>query len=94
MAPYKWANVYLADWPHLQWAARRLLALSCSASGCERSWSVEDWMHSKKRNRLGQTTVERLVRCHTNLLLQDMVADWECLVLPWDVEMVPEEPEE
>eukprot|EP00962_Isochrysis_galbana_P037003 scaffold12875_cov126-Isochrysis_galbana.AAC.1 len=23
-----------------------------------------------------------------------MVADWECLVLPWDVEMVPEEPED
>jgi len=69
MAPYKWAKVYLSSWPHLQWAAVRLLALTCSASGCERSWSVEDWIHSKKRNRLGQLTVERLVRCHTNLLL-------------------------
>lgn len=94
MASYKWANVYLANWPHLQWAARRLLALTCSASGCERSWSVEDWIHSKKRNRLGQTTVERLVRCHTNLLLEDLLRDWESNVLPWELEMVVDEPEE
>jgi len=94
MASYKWANVYLSHWPHLKWAACRLLALSCSASGCERSWSVEDWIHSKKRNRLGQTTVERLVRCHTNLVLEDLLKDWESHVLPWELEMVVEEPED
>eukprot|EP00967_Tisochrysis_lutea_P159069 scaffold327967_cov70-Tisochrysis_lutea.AAC.1 len=70
MAPYKWAKVYLHPWPALQWAVSRLLAMDCSASGCEHSWSVEGWIHSKKRNRMGQRTVERLVRCHTNLLLE------------------------
>mmetsp|Transcript_13081 Transcript_13081/g.37400 ORF Transcript_13081/g.37400 Transcript_13081/m.37400 type:complete len:409 (-) Transcript_13081:33-1259(-) len=94
MASYKWANVYLAPWPHLQWAARRLLALTCSASGCERSWSVEDWIHSKKRNRLGQVTVERLVRSHTNLLLEDLLHDWESHILPWELDMVTEDPED
>lgn len=94
MASYKWANIYLSPFPHLQWAACRLLALSCSASACERSWSVEDWIHSKKRNRLGQTTVERLVRCHTNLLLQESLEDWHSHVLPWELEMVTEEPED
>lgn len=94
MAPYKWARVYMSAWPSLQWAAIRLLALSCSASGCERSWSVEDWIHSKKRNRLGQLTVERLVRCHTNLLLRDVFEECETHVLAWDIDMVPEEPEE
>jgi hypothetical protein len=93
MAPYKWARVYMSAWPHLQWAAIRVLALSCSTSGCERSWSVEDWIHSKKRNRLGQLTVERLVRCHTNLLLHDALEACEACVLSWDIEMVPEEPE-
>lgn len=87
MAPYKWARVYMSQWPHLQWVAIRLLALSCScsASGCERSWSVEDWIHSKKRNRLGQRTVERLVRCHTNLLLRGVFEECESHVLPWDL---------
>jgi len=94
MASYKWANIYMAPWPHLRWAAMRLLALSCSASGCERSWSVEDWIHSKKRNRLGHRTVERLVRAHTNLVLQQVMTDWESCVLPWDLEMIPDEPED
>mmetsp|Transcript_25487 Transcript_25487/g.77448 ORF Transcript_25487/g.77448 Transcript_25487/m.77448 type:complete len:198 (-) Transcript_25487:254-847(-) len=39
MASYKWANVYLTPWPHLQWAARRVyrrfpaLRLAVSAHG-------------------------------------------------------------
>jgi hypothetical protein len=94
MVPYKWANIYMSPRPNLQWAATRLLAPSCSASGCERSWSVENWIHSKKRNWLGQLTVERLVRCHTNLLLGGVLNDCKAHVLPWDMEMVPEEPEE
>eukprot|EP00967_Tisochrysis_lutea_P046555 scaffold56570_cov34-Tisochrysis_lutea.AAC.1 len=62
--------------------------MHCSASGCEHSWflvswSVEGWIHSKKRNRLGQKTVERLVRAHTNLLLDESLAEWEASTLPW-----------
>ena len=69
MASFKWAKIYLQPFPHLSWAAMRLLAMNCSASGCEHAWSVEGWIHSKKRNRLGQKTVDRLVRCHTNILI-------------------------
>ena len=36
----------------------------------EHSWSIEAWFHSKKRNRLSQTNVERFVRVHTNLSLE------------------------
>jgi hypothetical protein len=70
MPPYQWANTYLRAWPHLKYCATRLLSLSCSASACEHSWSIEGWMHSKKGNCMGQGTVERLVRTHTNLLLE------------------------
>ena len=35
----------------------------------EEGISIEGWIHSKKRNRLGQDLVERLVCKHTNLQL-------------------------
>ena len=40
-----------------------------------------------------QKNVERLVRAHTNLILEAVLEDWEANVLPWEVEMVVEEPE-
>jgi hypothetical protein len=97
MSPYKWARIYLTKWPHLRYAVVRLLALSCLASGCEDSWSVESWIHSKKRNRLGQRVVERLVRAHTNIILdQHMKAIEEngMVVLPWDLEMIIDDPDD
>mmetsp|Transcript_10515 Transcript_10515/g.32359 ORF Transcript_10515/g.32359 Transcript_10515/m.32359 type:complete len:96 (+) Transcript_10515:1086-1373(+) len=94
MAAYKWTQVYMSPWPHLSWAATRLVSMTCSASGCEHAWSVEGWIHSKKRNRMGQTTVDRLVRTHTNLLLESKLQDWTCAVLPWDLDMIIEEPDD
>ena len=93
MASYKWAKVYLQPWKNLCWAVVRLLSMQCSASGCEHAWSIEGWIHSKKRNRLGQKTVDRLVRSHTNLSLEARLEEWEATVLPWELEMVPDEPE-
>jgi hypothetical protein len=94
LASYKWVDTFMAPWPDVCWAAKRLVAMTCSASGCEDSWSVEAWIHSKKRNRLGQKTVERLVRAHTDLLLEDVLENWESHVLPWKIEMVLEEPKD
>ena len=94
MAAYKWTQVYMSPWPHLSWAATRLVSMTCSASGCEHAWSVEGWIHSKKRNRMGQTTVDRLVRTHTNLLLESKLQDGTCAVLPWDLDMIIEEPDD
>ncbi len=94
MPAFEWARVFLYEWPAIQYAACRLPTLACSASGCEHSWSVEGWMHSKKRNRLGQAFVERLVRTHTNLLLEDKLDSWRADVLPWELDMVIMDPEE
>lgn len=44
---------------------------------------------------MGQVTVERLVRAHTNLLLEGQLdMELKAAVLPWDDEMDVEEPEE
>jgi hypothetical protein len=59
---------------------------------CEHSWSIEGWIHSKRRNRLGQDLVERLVRTHTNLQLEHRLELYEAGMLPWDIEMTVEEP--
>eukprot|EP00967_Tisochrysis_lutea_P020320 scaffold23142_cov33-Tisochrysis_lutea.AAC.2 len=50
-------------------------------------------LHSKKRHTLGQVTVERLIRCHANLLLDDLLKDWQSHVLPWEPEMMVEDPD-
>ena len=94
LQPWEWVRTYLYPWPDLCWALMRLAALQCSASACEHSWSVEGWVHSKKHNRLGQKNGERLVRAHTNLILEAVLEDWEAHVLPWDIELVIEEPDE
>ena len=60
-------------------------------SACEHSWSIEDWIHSKRRNRLGQELVERLVCAHTNLKLEQRLQLYETGLLP-HIEMTVEEP--
>ena len=70
----------------------KVVLLSCSASACDHSWSIEDWIHSKRRNRIGQELVERLVRAHTNLKLEHRLHLYETGLLPWDIEMTVEEP--
>ena len=93
MPPFEWARTFMYRWPALQWVAMRVTSLTCSASGCEHSWSIEGWIHSSKRNRLGHRNVERLVRAHTNLLLDNSLNDFVAAILPWEIEMIIEEPE-
>ena len=47
--------------------------------------------HSKKRNRLGQSKVQRLVRTHSNLRLETSLKGWKANVLPWEIDMEIEE---
>jgi hypothetical protein len=78
----------------LAWFAYKLSGVICSASACEHCWSIAGWIHSKRQNKLGAKMVERLVRAHTNLVLREALdLAMECL-LPWDIELVIEEPEQ
>uniref|UniRef100_A0A6N2NHS2 HAT C-terminal dimerisation domain-containing protein n=1 Tax=Salix viminalis TaxID=40686 RepID=A0A6N2NHS2_SALVM len=49
------------DTPELQKFAIRVLSQCCSATGCERNWSVFEFIHSKKRNRLEHKRLNDLV---------------------------------
>ncbi|XP_020233713.1 uncharacterized protein LOC109813860 [Cajanus cajan] len=53
--------MYGSDTPYLQQLAIRILSLTCSASGCERNWSVFEQVHTKRRNRLEHKRLHDLV---------------------------------
>lgn len=46
--------------------AKRILSLICSASSCERIWSMYSFIHSKSRNHLTVNKTESLVYIYTN----------------------------
>ena len=68
-------------WPDLMWLDLKVVLLPCSVSACEHIWSIQGWIHSKRRNRLGQDLVERLVRTHTNLQLVHRLDLYEAGIL-------------
>jgi hypothetical protein len=64
----------------------------CSVSECEHCWSIEGWIHSQRRSRLDQKLVEKLVHTHTNLVLRESLDDSLRDLLPWDIELVIDDP--
>ncbi|XP_049935853.1 uncharacterized protein LOC126410430 isoform X2 [Nymphaea colorata] len=50
--------------------AIRILSQTCSATGCERNWSVFQHIHSKKRNRLEHKRLNDLVYVRYNMKLR------------------------
>ncbi|XP_061357381.1 uncharacterized protein LOC133301719 [Gastrolobium bilobum] len=68
--PALWWNSFGAEYKELQTLAIRILSLTCSATGCERNWSVFDQVHSKRRNRLEQQRLNDLVFVKYNLQLE------------------------
>ncbi|XP_061360438.1 uncharacterized protein LOC133304421 [Gastrolobium bilobum] len=65
-----WWNSFGDDCKELQTIAIRILSLTCSATRCERNWSVFDQIHSKRRNRLEQQRLNALVFVKYNLQLE------------------------
>ncbi len=62
-------------------------------SSREYSWSIEGWIHSKRRDRLSQELVERILRAHTNLVLRESLDGSLHHLLPWDIQLVIDESE-
>jgi alkylhydroperoxidase/carboxymuconolactone decarboxylase family protein YurZ len=93
---HDWADVYLRKFPALQYVAKRLAAIATSASACERLWSREGAVHTKKRNRLGQERIEHLVRIDTCLRYMESSMTTQ-VAIAWDTgleEPLEEEEEE
>ncbi|XP_049933566.1 uncharacterized protein LOC126410027 isoform X1 [Nymphaea colorata] len=70
MRPDLWWNRYVFDCPNLARFAVKVLSQTCSASGCERNWSVFQHIHSKKRNRLEHKRLNDLVFVRYNMRLK------------------------
>ncbi|XP_019425097.1 PREDICTED: uncharacterized protein LOC109333975 [Lupinus angustifolius] len=66
----QWWETYGCRAPNLQKLAVRVLSQTCSASGCERNWSVFEHIHTNKRNRLEHQKLNDLVFVRYNLRLQ------------------------
>ena len=62
MSPEKWYDMYIKpNHPELAEVAMRVLSQVLSASSCERNWSSHGHIHSKVRNRLAFSSLEKLV---------------------------------
>ncbi|XP_057976272.1 uncharacterized protein LOC131163651 [Malania oleifera] len=55
---------------NLQKFVVKILNLTCSATGCERNWSIFQHLHSKRRNRLSQQHLNDLVLVKYNRTLR------------------------
>ncbi|EPZ34058.1 hypothetical protein O9G_004995 [Rozella allomycis CSF55] len=55
------------DFPLLQPLARRVLCTPTSSAANGWSWSIHEFIHSKRRNRLSAEKVERLVFIYSNI---------------------------
>ena len=80
----------LSIFKDLAWFVYKVSGVMCSASACENCWSIEGWI--QRRNRLHQTLVEKLVRAHTNLVMRESLDDALHHLLPWDMELIIDEP--
>ncbi|RVW38640.1 hypothetical protein CK203_077543 [Vitis vinifera] len=69
-APAEWWAAYGASAPNLQKFVMKVLNLTCSASGCERNWSIFENIHSKRRNRLDHQRLNDLVYIKYNRALK------------------------
>ena len=63
-SPVKWWVVHGTSAPMLQSIALKLLGQNCMTSCCERNWSIYNFIHSMKRNKLKPQRVEDLVFVH------------------------------
>ena len=69
MSPIKWWVVHETSAPMLQSIALKFLEQPCSSSCCERNWSIYNFIHSMKRNKLTPQRAKDLVYVRNNLRL-------------------------
>ncbi|KAL0214888.1 hypothetical protein P9112_007072 [Eukaryota sp. TZLM1-RC] len=62
-----WWQQFGYDAPELQKLALQVVSQFVSASAVERLWSLHDWIHSKRRNRLTEERVKKLIAVYNFL---------------------------
>ncbi|CAK4221050.1 unnamed protein product [Aphanomyces euteiches] len=65
--PYAWwGSIGIEQFPTLASAAAILLKIPTSQAASERVWSINDFIHSKRRNRLSVEKASKLVILYAN----------------------------
>ena len=83
MTPFQYWTIYgRNDFPMLQKIALRIFNVPISNASSERAWSTFDFIHTKKRNRLLNEKVKKLVFIYTNSALLDSDDPIDYLVAP------------
>ncbi len=97
-----WVKTFIQDvmdekgqtlFDNLTWFAKKLCSVMTSASACEHMWSIEGWIHNKRRNRLAQPNVEEAVRAHGNLVLRKDILLSRQQKVTWDSQTRISEPD-
>jgi hypothetical protein len=78
-------NTGLTIFKDLVWFTYKVSGVMSSESPYEDCWSIEGWIYLKRRNKLHQKLVEKLVHTHTNLVLKESLDDTLHHLLPEDI---------
>ena len=78
---------------NLSWFAKKLCLVMTCASAYEHMWSIEGWIHNKRRNTLVQPNIERGVRAHGNLVLRKAMLISKEQKVAWDSQTRIREPD-
>ena len=98
----RWVKTYMEDitdsnvtilFNNLSWFDKKLCSVMTSVSSSEYMWIIGGWIHRKHRNRLTQTSVEKDVRVHDNLVLRKDIIQRNKNVVPWDSQTTILEPD-
>ncbi|GBG61700.1 hypothetical protein CBR_g23215 [Chara braunii] len=68
-SPSEWWATHVGDVPELQAIAMKVMGMCSTVTPAERNWSSMDLVHSKRRNQLNPSTLEKLVYIHWNIQL-------------------------
>ena len=77
--PLAWWTVCGLDYPKLRHIAMSLYTVPTSSAASERIWSIFDFIHCKRRNRLRNERVDKLVFLYANHALganDNVLNDW------------------
>jgi hypothetical protein len=97
-----WVKTFMQDvmdekaqdlFDNLVWFTKKLCSVMTSVSACEHMWSIEGWIHNKRRNRLSQPNVEKAVRVHGNLVLRKAMLLSKQQKVAWDSQTRISEPD-
>ncbi|GBG72723.1 hypothetical protein CBR_g12292 [Chara braunii] len=94
MHPALWWQLHGGGHPRLQAIAKKVLGMWSTTSPCERNWATHDFIHTKRRNNLSATSVEKLVFIHWNMQLLSASRRPESRYIDVWADMVEDPPEE